>query len=217
MDGNRPSAAQRVRTLIEANASAVLDIPGIDPDPLARAARIQGVGPGGELLLEAGLRVTEEVTAVLEITDVAPVAVPHRVRGRAWITGWLTPADEDGVLRLETAGATVDDLWGTGHAEPEELAAASPDPLAAQEAGILQHLAASHAEQLRALDALLPQEERGSGARPVPVALDTSGLRVRYVSDGGRVFDAWFEFDGAVRGPAELRAAMSRLLRTARL
>lgn len=33
----------------------------------------------------------DDLTAVIEITDVAPVSVPHRIRGRAWLAGWLTP------------------------------------------------------------------------------------------------------------------------------
>ena len=72
---------------------------------------------------------------MLEITDVAPVAVPQRVRGRAWIAGWLTavrsaqradyarliaeqhperPSADVAwmLLRLEVGEAYVDDLWG---------------------------------------------------------------------------------------------------------
>ncbi|MFG2297807.1 DUF2470 domain-containing protein [Streptomyces sp. NPDC048603] len=33
----------------------------------------------------------DDLAAVIEITDVAPVSVPHRIRGRAWLSGWLTP------------------------------------------------------------------------------------------------------------------------------
>lgn len=33
----------------------------------------------------------DDLTAVIEITDVAPVSVPHRIRGHAWLAGWLTP------------------------------------------------------------------------------------------------------------------------------
>ncbi|MFD6879735.1 MULTISPECIES: DUF2470 domain-containing protein [unclassified Streptomyces] len=37
----------------------------------------------------------DDLTAVIEITDVAPVSVPHRIRGRAWLAGWLTPVRGD--------------------------------------------------------------------------------------------------------------------------
>ncbi|MET9322152.1 DUF2470 domain-containing protein [Streptomyces sp. NPDC003038] len=33
----------------------------------------------------------DDLTAVIEITDVAPVSVPHRIRGHARLGGWLTP------------------------------------------------------------------------------------------------------------------------------
>ena len=37
----------------------------------------------------------DDLTAVIEITDVAPVSVPHRIRGRARLAGWLTPVRGD--------------------------------------------------------------------------------------------------------------------------
>lgn len=37
----------------------------------------------------------DDLTAVIEITDVAPVSVPHRIRGRAWLAGWLTAVRGD--------------------------------------------------------------------------------------------------------------------------
>lgn len=37
----------------------------------------------------------DDLSAVIEITDVAPVSVAHRIRGRAWLAGWLTPVRGD--------------------------------------------------------------------------------------------------------------------------
>ncbi|NEE59442.1 DUF2470 domain-containing protein, partial [Streptomyces sp. SID8455] len=96
-----PSAAERTRTLVQSTCSALLVVPGLD---LARAEPLvpdsRSVGPEGDLFLEfpadsPAVRAAthaqgDELTAVLEITDVAPVSVPHRIRGRAWISGWLT-------------------------------------------------------------------------------------------------------------------------------
>lgn len=114
-----PSAAERTRTLVQSTCSAVLIIPppegapeGTAPAQLVPDAR--SVGPGGAIVLvldgdspTAGSVPCERDSgrsAVLEITDVAPVSVPHRIRGRAWKSprptwttsgapsGWRRPA-----------------------------------------------------------------------------------------------------------------------------
>ena len=98
----------------------------------------------------------------LEVTDVAPVAVPHRIRGRAWVAGWLTPVPARPQLALPTPVATLTvppgarpygspagrsarpyrgRPVGSGRSSSEEFAAAFPDPLARLETEVLQHLA----------------------------------------------------------------------------
>ena len=104
-DAGRPSAAERVRTLVESDASAVLAIPGAEPvEHLAGTPVARTVTPDGDVLLlvpgdsPAARAAThaqdDDVASVFEITDVAPVAVPHRIRGRAWVRGWLTAVRE---------------------------------------------------------------------------------------------------------------------------
>ena len=259
-DAAAPTAAERVRTLVESSVSAALDIPSDrlpDPSPLgygspeARAVTQSGdvvllvpaSSPAAQLAEHAA---GDEVTAVMEITDVAPVAVPQRVRGRGWIAGWLTPvrpqeraasaqliADRHPagpppaneawmLLRLEVGEAFVDDLWGAEQVEPDDFAAAAPDPLAPHEAELLQHLAASHHEQLRGLCGLLGEggaacaAERG---RAVPLSLDRFGMRVRFCDlEGYRAdacFDARFEFPEPVADVAQLRRAMRMLFEAA--
>lgn len=101
-DAGRPSAAERVRTLVESDASAVLAIPGAEPvEHFAGTPAARTVTPDGDVLLlvpgdsPAARAAThaqdDDIVAVMELTDVAPVAVPHRIRGRAWVGGWLTP------------------------------------------------------------------------------------------------------------------------------
>ncbi|MCM2579455.1 DUF2470 domain-containing protein [Streptomyces meridianus] len=101
-DAGRPSAAERVRTLVESDASAVLVVPGAEPvEHLAGTPVARTVAPDGNVLLlvpgdsPAARAAThaqdDDVVAVMEVTDVAPVAVPHRIRGRARVGGWLTP------------------------------------------------------------------------------------------------------------------------------
>ncbi|MFD3678850.1 DUF2470 domain-containing protein [Streptomyces sp. NPDC058613] len=104
------TGAERVRTLVESNASVSLTLPGAhDTHELAEfgtgmpAART--VTPDGDVILlvsgeSAAARAAahaqdDDLTAVIEITDVAPVSVPHRIRGRAWLAGWLTPVRGD--------------------------------------------------------------------------------------------------------------------------
>lgn len=251
-DVRRPGAAERLRTLVESNASAALVIPGVephDPPPGQGAPEARAVTRGGDVVLlvpadspaarAAAHARGDDLVAVMEITDVAPVAVPHRIRGRARLAGWLTPvAGRDRaacarllaerhpagpfpgpswtLLRLEVGEGWVDDLWGEGPVEPDEFAAAPPDPLARHEAGLLQHLAAAHGDLVRGLCSLLGERERACGAweRVVPVALDRFGLRVRFCADG-RSFDARFDFPRPVRDVAGLRRAVHALFEAA--
>ncbi|MFF4245344.1 DUF2470 domain-containing protein [Streptomyces sp. NPDC001822] len=229
-----PSAAERTRTLVQSTCSAVLLVPGlsvIHPDQLMPDSR--SIGPDGDLLLgfpadspvaRAATRAQgDELAAVLEITDVAPVSVPHRIRGRARIAGRLTaapgPVGPGGTtLRLETGEASVDDLWGAEEVEPDALRDAVADPLVAHETELLQHLHAAHAEQMRSLSALLGGRARADGEHlpaAVPVALDRFGLRVRFVEHAGACFDARFDFPDPVRDVGELRRAMYALFEAA--
>jgi hypothetical protein len=198
--------------------------------------------PAGSLAARAAVHARgDELTAVMEITDVAPVAVPHRIRGRGWVAGWLTapvgperavalrllaqrhptgpvPGPHWTPLRLEVGEAYADDLWGAGHVEPGEFAAATADPLARHEAELLQHLAASHEAQLRSLCALVGAgpgpEAPAAWRRVVPLGLDRFGLRVRFCAEG-MCRDARFEFTEPVEDIARLRRAMRLLFEAA--
>ncbi|MCG0288927.1 DUF2470 domain-containing protein [Streptomyces sp. PSAA01] len=102
-DALRPSPAERVRTLVESKATTSLTIPGIEAldDLGADCPAARTVAPDGDVLLlvpsgspaarAAAHAQDDELTCVMEITDVAPVAMPQRIRGRAWVAGWLTP------------------------------------------------------------------------------------------------------------------------------
>lgn len=226
-----PSAAERARTLVQGNASGVLVIPGLDRVDLQHMVPAErSVTADGDVLLlfpsESPAARTarhaegDDLPAVLELIDVAPVAVPHRIRGRAWIEGWVTTS-HDGTapgwaqLRLEVGEGSVDDLWGAEAVEPDDFAAAHPDPLAAQETELLQHLAAAHANEVRWLCALTDGSVvHEAPSRAVPVALDCFGLRVRFSGDAG-MFDARFEFPEQVSGLEELHRAMLALFAVA--
>ncbi|MFE0424761.1 DUF2470 domain-containing protein [Streptomyces sp. NPDC058953] len=232
-----PSAAERTRTLVQGTCSAVLLVTGLEtarPEQLMPDARV--IGADGEvfLLFAADSPVVraathaqdDELAAVLEVTDVAPVAVPHRVRGRAWVSGWLTcapgiAAPGSMMLRLEVGELRVDDLWGTAAVDPDDFSRACADPLAAHEAELLQHLDSAHGAQVQELRDLLGDRvattaddgRTGRAPRAVPLALDRFGLRVRFTGD--RCFDARFDFPRPVRDITELRRAMHTLFEAA--
>jgi hypothetical protein len=232
----QPSAAERARTLVEGNSSVVLRIPGLRPvpgEPMVPLRR--SVGPAGDVFLlfprdSPAVRAVrhaadDEAEAVLEVTDVAPVAVQHRIRGRAWVAGWLTAVPgasfEAGaeLLRLETGEISLDDLWGAESVEPDEFAEAGADPLAEFETELLQHLAACHEAEVGLLcglvgprSALCPPH---AAAAAVPLALDRFGLRVRFTGEQG-VFDARFEFPRPVADLDGARHAMHALFTAAR-
>ncbi|WP_323188262.1 DUF2470 domain-containing protein [Streptomyces sp. NBC_00249] len=182
----------------------------------------------------------DDLTAVIEITDVAPVSVPHRIRGRARLTGWLTPVRGDDraacaallaerhpvgellgvgdcawrLLRLEVGEISVDDLWGAELVDPEDLAAAEPDPMVAHETELLQHLHAAHGDRIGELCGLLGPRG-GDGLTAVPLALDRLGLRVRFSGGPAGPFDARFDFPEPVTDVCGLRRAMRALFSAA--
>ncbi|MFG2982403.1 DUF2470 domain-containing protein [Streptomyces sp. NPDC048258] len=182
----------------------------------------------------------DDLTAVIEITDVAPVSVAHRIRGRAWLAGWLTPVRGDDraacaallaerhpvgellglaesrwrLLRLEVGEISVDDLWGAEHVDPEDMAAAEPDPMVAHEAELLQHLHSAHGDRIGELCGLLGPREAGD-LTAVPLALDRLGLRVRFTGGAAGSFDARFDFPEPVADICGLRRAMRTLFSAA--
>ncbi len=217
--GSGPTPAQRARTVLEHASSAVLDVPGLDltarPFPSPLPART--VLPDGTVLIrladsspvlrcvELAHRQSDNLRAVIEATDVAPVAVRHRIRGRAWVSGWLTPvpsADRERYRRLLTAGhphwpgspgelvlleaeeVVIDDLWGSARVDPAAFARAQADPIAPHEPDLLQHLATAHADQLAVLTALVA--ERLAEVGPDEVGTGGAGAgRVSGVAESG--------------------------------
>ncbi len=237
----QPSPAERARTLASgscASASAVLTVAGCpEVVPLAHACDAAG---RVLVLLPEDVPVCGVVTsaphgdvpAVLQLVDVAPVAVPRRIRAQVWIGGWLAPvpgveqveaalavaahAELDigrsaSVLRLRLGEALLEDPFGKYPIEPEEFRAARPDPLAAVEAELLSHLDACHRGELAELARCVGGRAREHAASARPVALDAHGLRLRFQPTTGPCFDVRLPFPRPVREPAQLRAAFRAL------
>ncbi|QXJ21647.1 DUF2470 domain-containing protein [Actinomadura graeca] len=209
-----PGAAERARTLAYGIADGVLVAPGVPHAPVPAHTTDRDGRPlllvRADSPIVAALTGEPDLPATLRVADVSPVALPDRVRGRAWLHGWLTelPAGElraaairlsrphprpelldlaDGdrddrewtVLALEVAQVEVQDAWGGATVEPEEYAAAAPDPFVAIEAGILTHLDSCHREELTRLlpEAVAAEDAPAPAVRPL--ALDRYGMWLR--------------------------------------
>jgi len=218
-----PTAAERLRTLLAAASSLTLHVPGHRCDLIGRhhvdgRDRIVLELPAGShvaLLVEA----EHDLGAVIEITDVAPTSVRQRIRARATYQGWLQPAGErDGDLCavLDLAEATlVDPMLGEVQVEPDEFAAARPDPLASEEADLLCHLTGAHPEAIEHLSRLIAPHHLHGVHRVVPVRMDRFGvvLRLEFAS---RHRDVQLPFSAPLRTADEAAPRMHELLARAR-
>ncbi|MFD0901414.1 DUF2470 domain-containing protein [Actinomadura sediminis] len=257
-----PSPAERARTLAYGTADGVLVAPGVPYAPVpAHTTDLDGrpllLLPVSSPIV-AALAGEPDLPATLRVCDVAPVPLPDRVRGRAWLHGWLTEvppaelraaalrlsrphprpelldlaapvpprraagdgeADEGSqwtILALEVAQVEIDDAWGSAALEPEEYAAAAPDPFVAVEAGMLTHLDAAHRAELRGLlpESVLADIDDGTGDAVRPLGIDRHGLWLRCrmpCADGAVTCDLRLPFPEPVRDVHGLRRAYRAL------
>lgn len=138
-----------------------------------------------------------DTAVVLELVDLAPVALRERTRALLWITGRLRvlpphTARARAILIAETAPDAVlldvghgarlccldptslvlADADGTHALPPSRFAGACPDPFSAMEADWLRHLETDHPDVVEALARHLPPSVRGGtppAARTRPV------------------------------------------------
>ncbi|WP_018255134.1 DUF2470 domain-containing protein [Salinispora mooreana] len=234
MSNTYPEAsAQRLRTIVAAATSLELRTPGHRADLINRHT----LDPSGRIRMDLPINsrlatdITRqrEVAAVVEITDVAPTPVRERVRGRATLSGWLTPIapgdsedltpvapadagdNEDLIVGFDLAAVelTVDGVTTT--VDPDDFATAEPDPLAAEEAELLCHLDRHHPRTVESLCRLVAPRHRYGVRRVVPIRLDRHGLVLRLERVGGHR-DVRLGFTPALRHPDELRERMSALV-----
>ncbi|MFJ6783423.1 DUF2470 domain-containing protein [Streptomyces yangpuensis] len=124
------------------------------------------------------------LAALVEFTDVAPVAVRDRVRARVTLSGWLTrsghgtPTDHVD-LRLDAARATLATREATVRVGLDELVLARPDPLAVDEGSLLTHLADAHQDAVTRLTRLADPWLLHGAVRVLPVAVDRHGITLR--------------------------------------
>lgn len=114
------------------------------------------------------------------------------------------------VLAMEVCEIEVEDGWGSAIVEPEEYAAARPDPFVAIEPGMIGHLDASHRAELEAL-----YRERFGGEGVVrAVGLDRFGLTLRCLAADGPL-DLRLAFPKPVRDLEGLRCAYRQIFKAA--
>jgi hypothetical protein len=236
----RPSSAERARTVAGHPAAAVCAA-GIDGSRvLAHTTTGSGqvllvVPTDGEVCTAVRRSADGDLAALLMVTDHAPVPLREAVRAQVWLSGWLTPVEPADrqeallafadvapvgalldvgstatLLSLDLAEVVLGECGSVTELDPDDYLAAAPDPLAEVEATMLRHLDESHPEQLALLASRVPAEwTRGGVARPL--GLDRFGFRLRFEQPAGHR-DVRVPFAAPVSGPAELGAAVQRLL-----
>lgn len=220
MSNTDPEAsAQRLRTIVAAATSLELRTPGHRADLVNRHT----FDPSGRIRLDlpvnsrlaTDITSQREVTAVVEITDVAPTPVRERVRGRGTFSGWLTPVaagdHEDLTVEFDLAAVELSVDGATTTVDPADFAAAEPDPLAAEEAELLCHLDRHHPRTVESLCRLVAPRHRHGVRRVVPLRLDRHGLVLRLERLSGHR-DIRLGFTPALRHPDELRERMATLV-----
>ncbi|MEV1019530.1 DUF2470 domain-containing protein [Streptomyces sp. NPDC050264] len=213
-----PTDAERARTILAAAGSLALTV-------TAAGHRLEhvvlhAVDAASRLLLldPADDRLTAELAAAphsglavyAEFTDVAPVAVRDRVRARLALSGRLTAAGPDTlVLRPARAAFAEGDTVRT--LDAAALGAAAPDPLAAQEAELLDHLDTGHADILVELAELVRGDDLAGVVGIRPVRLDRKGLVLRLERHMAHQ-DVRVAFLTEARGPYDVGPRIQELL-----
>lgn len=150
---------------------------------------IEGVDPMGRpymVLPKTGdfardLYIAGELPGEVLLVDIAAISVRQRERARLTLTGWLEYVGE-GLLALDPQEICLEIDGERHYVDVDDYQLASPDPLAAHEAEILQHLCSGHAGELAALVASLPREVTESASRIAPLSLNRQALTLRVES-----------------------------------
>lgn len=233
------SAAEAARTLLRTASTVALHLQTVPG--LVAVGGHAGDAEGALLLptsaddrVVLALRDAGRLPARAVLTDVAPLPVRARWRGRLELEGQLAevpPAD---------AGAAWQDATGGGQLEPgrrllrlvpqaqmltrfpdspvqvcpRAYAAAAPDPVADVEAELLWHLADGHLTELRQLAGLLPRRATAGARRVVPLRLDRHALVLRVEREHADIDVPLALRSSRAAHPGEVVAALRALLDT---
>ncbi|MES9526005.1 DUF2470 domain-containing protein [Streptomyces capoamus] len=178
-----PGAAERARSVPAAAWSCAVTADGVREEyagahSVTEEGALRLAVPDDSALFGAVLCAPrQEPAALLEFADVAPVPVRHRIRARLFLSGRLVPSG--GALVLHPDRVVLRRPTGAVVIDPDEFAAARPDPLAGAEARLLTHLADAHPDAVQRLTRLVRPESLHAAIRVVPLAVDRHGLTLR--------------------------------------
>jgi hypothetical protein len=178
-----PSTAERVRTTCARADRALLAVDTREPI----AVSIHDVLRDGSFVIavpSATFAAVTDSTAVLELTDYAPVPLREPVRSLVWISGPLRRMPPHYTLvRCEVASVVVADSTGAEAVSVDALTAARPDPFCVVESDWLRHIEAHHRDVVDLLASRLPARMRRG--RASLLGMDRYGLQLRVEADNG--------------------------------
>ncbi|MFJ7077408.1 DUF2470 domain-containing protein [Streptomyces sp. NPDC098781] len=202
-----PTPAERARSVLSAAGSLTVTTHGhrvelIGLHTVDAAARLLLQNPPDAFLAaELAVAPQGDLTALVEFTDVAPVAVRDRVRARLTLGGLLTALGPKALVFHPTR-AVLTEADGTTLIGLDELALAAPDPLATHEAEMLARLDAAHADTVAPLARLLPARRRLGAGDVRPLRLDRHGMVLRLETPDSH-HDVRLPFDAPAGHPGE--------------
>lgn len=241
----RPTPAERART-VALRPGATVCAPGVEGSRvLAHAVtgsgRVLLVVPADGALAEAVRTAPDQdLSALLMVSDHAPVPLRRPVRAQLWLSGWVTPVRAEDerrevlafaearpdaalldvgrgavLLRLDLAEVVLGEGGPGTDVGPQEFLTARPDPLAGIEADTLRHLDADHSDVVGLLRGLLPPGAVEPGGRVRPLGVDRFGYRLRIETATGHT-DVRVPFPAPLTCAGQLGAATQLLLAAAR-
>jgi hypothetical protein len=178
---SEPTPAERLHSLLRSTSS--LDIVAAGRRmPLLDGHAVDGTGRlSVEVPADCALALDLSdgpLPALIEITDVSPVAMRDRIRARATLVGGLRPIGRT-TTHFDLAAADLVERGATVHVSPDEFATAEPDLLADREAALLCHLVDAHADLVSWLSRLVPAERLHGVTRVHPLRIDRYGVVLR--------------------------------------
>jgi hypothetical protein len=217
-----PTTAERLRSLLVAEPSL---------DVVAAQRRVQLIGRHevesdgrlrlrvpGDSLLALELAEGAPILAVVEITDIAAVAMRDRIRARASLSGMLQRHRAEATDVVAELALASGDLVERGMRTPvsaAEFAAAAPDVLASRESALLCHLVDVHADLVGWLTRLVPAGVLHGVRRVHPLRLDRYGIVLRLEFPCGER-DVRLPFSAPAEVPEDAPSRMLELLARAR-
>ncbi|UOY02483.1 DUF2470 domain-containing protein [Blastococcus sp. PRF04-17] len=241
----RPAPAERARTVFSRRSAAVCaaGIPG--SRVLAHTVTTAGqtllvVPTDGVLAAAVSAAPNRDLSALVMVTDRAPVPLQNPVRAQVWLSGWLTPVRRHDrraallafaetlpderlldvgrsatLLRLDLAEVVLGENGGGTDVPLQDFLAARPDPLARVEADTVRHLDRDHPGFLAALRSLVPAGLSGPDDVLRPLGVDRYGIRIRVEGRSGH-HDLRLPFARPLTCPGQLGAALNSLSCVAR-